>query len=130
MRQPRHRLRLAPQPLVQLLDGDGVMRARRIGEQQLQRHAAIELGIVGGVDDAHAAATEHVDDEVAADRRAAGERRRGVGVYASRLPLGIAAGDLAQHLATDGAAIEMALSLRQPLRREDSREELAQYLLG
>jgi hypothetical protein len=60
MREQRERLRLAVQP-----------RAVRLGElagtHDLERDAAIELGIVGGVDDAHAAAAELVQHDVAAE---------------------------------------------------------------
>ena len=42
--------------------------------QQLERDLAVELGVVGGVDHAHAAAAELREHDVAADHAAAGQR--------------------------------------------------------
>jgi hypothetical protein len=52
-----------------------VARALRVGRglEELQGHAALELGVVGRVDDAHAAAAEHREHHVAADGGAARE---------------------------------------------------------
>jgi hypothetical protein len=36
--------------------------------EELEGDAAVELGVVGGVDDAHAAVAEGAGDDVAADR--------------------------------------------------------------
>jgi hypothetical protein len=46
-------------------------------EDQLEGDLAVELGVVGGVDDAHGAGAEAVEEDVAADRRAADELRGG-----------------------------------------------------
>ena len=69
MRDPGHRARLALQPRPHVC-------GQRIGghEQDLERDLAIELGIVGGIDDAHAAGTEVIEDDIATQRRAASER--------------------------------------------------------
>ncbi len=69
VRQPRHRLRLAQQP-----------RARRVlltllaPLEQLERDLSIELRIVGAVDDAHRAAADAFDDQIAADTGAGVQR--------------------------------------------------------
>ena len=69
VRQLRDRLGLAHQArLAARRDRPALVRA-----QQLERDLAIELRIVGGVDDAHRAGAEALEHEVAADGRAAGE---------------------------------------------------------
>jgi hypothetical protein len=62
VREPRHRLRLAQQPQPRL----GVAVSR---PQQLDRHAAVELRVVGGVDDPHPALPERLQHHVAAEPR-------------------------------------------------------------
>jgi hypothetical protein len=76
MVEARHRLRLPHQAELSLLAERAVAGAvaPELGAQQLHRHLPVELGIVGGVDDAHAAGAEALHDEVAAHRRAAVER--------------------------------------------------------
>ena len=64
-----HRLGLAEEAL-----GGG---AADVGADQLQGAPAVELRVVGGVDDAHAAGAEALEDEVAAEGGAAGEVVRG-----------------------------------------------------
>jgi hypothetical protein len=75
MLQPRHRSRLAHE-------------ARRVAVggtvQDLDGYSSVELGIVGGVDDAHAAAAEPLEHDVAADRVAALQRRGGRGPLGRR----------------------------------------------
>jgi hypothetical protein len=61
--ETRHRLRLAQQP--------GAAVASAVVAQQLDRHLAVELGVVGGVDHAHAALAEAVEDQVAPEAGAA-----------------------------------------------------------
>jgi hypothetical protein len=70
-----HRLRLAQQPHVRLV------RSHRLGAEQLDRDLAIEVRIVRGVDDAHAAGAEHVEHDEAPDLLAAS---RGVGLLGRR----------------------------------------------
>ncbi|MBK7827693.1 MAG: hypothetical protein IPJ59_21235 [Nannocystis sp.] len=54
----------------------GAVRART---QQLERDLAVEVGVEGGVDDPHRAGAEAVEDDVAADHRAALELVAGEG---------------------------------------------------
>ena len=78
VRQARDRLRLAQQPRAR-------RARRRVGRarpcSELERDLAIELRIVGGVDLAHAAAPDEVEDDVASHADATGQRR---GVAARR----------------------------------------------
>jgi hypothetical protein len=67
MLQPRHRLRLAPQPR---------LVAHGVGAQDLDGDLAVELRIVRGVDDAHAAFAEPIEEEIAAEGGAARRARR------------------------------------------------------
>src|SRR5262249_27044676 len=72
------RLRLAKQTRMKRLTKT---RSGRVQTDHLERHLAIELRILGAVDDARGACTERPEDDVAADRRSlseppvAGERR-------------------------------------------------------
>ncbi len=50
--------------------------AEAAGRTQLERELAIELGVIGGVHDAHAAAPEAMKHEVAPDHRALSDRAR------------------------------------------------------
>ena len=68
MGEARHRLRLAQQALLPL----AVALARA---QELDGDAAIELRIVGGVDDAHAARADVIEDDVAPDVGATRQQR-------------------------------------------------------
>ena len=43
----------------------------RLGAQQLDRHAPLQLLVLGAIDDAHAAATDDVDEPKVGDARAA-----------------------------------------------------------
>jgi hypothetical protein len=76
VRQTGHRLTLADEagPACRGLSIAGIVGIR---SKELHRELAIELGIVGGVDDAHAAFADLREDDVAAERRAAGERGPG-----------------------------------------------------
>src|SRR5450631_87214 len=74
IRQPRDRLRLAQRPLATLRHRDAVAG---LDPQQLDRDLAIELRIERGVDLAHPAAPHQPQHDVAADDRAASERRGG-----------------------------------------------------
>ena len=56
-----------------------VLAAARAGVEELQRDGALELRVVGLVDDAHAALARAVDDDVAAHDRAAAQGRAPVG---------------------------------------------------
>src|SRR5207302_10176868 len=67
MSKPRDRAALAQQARAR---GDA-----ELGADQLERDLAIELRIVRGVDHAHRTAANRLEDEVAADRCAAPERR-------------------------------------------------------
>ncbi len=69
MRQPRQRLGLAHQPLLETLQG-GVRRGRR-GPQKLEAHLSIELRVVGDVDLGRGAHAHAVDDHEPPDQRAA-----------------------------------------------------------
>jgi hypothetical protein len=72
MGEARDRLGLAQQAVAA---GLGAGALRRV-VQKLERDLAIELRIVGGVDLPHAAATDQVQDHVAPDGAAAGQRGR------------------------------------------------------
>ena len=74
VRQPRDRLRLAQRPLPPLGQRDAVAG---LDPQELDRDLAIELRIVRRVDLAHPAAPDQPQHDVAADDRAASERRGG-----------------------------------------------------
>ena len=76
MRQPRQRLRLAQQALLALA-------AEEAEAQQLERDLAVELGIVGEVDHAHAALPDRRDEHVAPDAIARAQAR-----FTGRLRLG------------------------------------------
>jgi hypothetical protein len=66
--QARHRLRLAEQPRVSVTERLRALRARRgTRVQQLERDLAIQLRVVGGVHDPHAAGTERAEHDVASD---------------------------------------------------------------
>src|SRR5438270_3086459 len=83
MLQPRERLRFAEEPGL-------IVAARAVGLfalQHLDRDAAIELGIERRIDHAHAALAELVEDDVAADERAAREVLRPGGRAPAR-PIG------------------------------------------
>jgi hypothetical protein len=67
----RHRLGLAEQA------GPRFLGARDAHRQQLDRDLAVELGVVRGVDDPHAAGAEHADGDEPADRCPTGERDGG-----------------------------------------------------
>jgi hypothetical protein len=56
-------------------------RASPIGTQQLDRHLAVELGIVGGIDHAHAALSHTVEDQIPADGRTPCERAGAVSTW-------------------------------------------------
>jgi thiamine-monophosphate kinase len=71
VRQARDRLRLAQRPLPPFEQRDA---GARLDPQQLDRHLAIQLRIVRGVDLAHAAAADQPEDDVAANARATRER--------------------------------------------------------
>jgi hypothetical protein len=75
-----HRPGLAQEPHPRLLGG--------VAAQHLDRHPAVEVGIVGGVDQAHAAGAQHPLDHVAAELiagiRQSPAARRGA---AARAPL-------------------------------------------
>jgi hypothetical protein len=64
--QARHRARLLQQPLAEA-------RAVHPGDDELERDAAVKVGIVGLVHDAHATLADLVDDEVAPEHRPAGQ---------------------------------------------------------
>jgi hypothetical protein len=64
VRELRERLRLAQQAILRF--GAGAS----ISPQELERHTAIELRVVGEIDLAHAAAAELVEHEIAADSTA------------------------------------------------------------
>ncbi len=70
VREPRERLRLAEHPRALIF-----ARGAPAGLEQLDRDLAIELGVVGAVDHAHAARAEDVEHEVATDLGAAREPR-------------------------------------------------------
>jgi hypothetical protein len=74
MRELGDRLGLAEQPDPR----DGV-RGALVRPQELEGDLAIELRVVGGVDLAHAAAPDHVEDGVAADAGSALQRSQLVG---------------------------------------------------
>ena len=76
MAELRHRLRFPQQTGAR---SHPLLRSIRVGAQQLQRHLAIELRIVGGVDDPHPADTDPVDDHVPIHDRPAVEPTRGLG---------------------------------------------------
>ena len=66
------------------------------GGEELDRHAAVELGVVGGVDDAHAALAEAVEEGVAADPLGgglAGEQAGGEQVLHAALVVAVEAGE-------------------------------------
>jgi hypothetical protein len=65
------RLRLAQQALLAVVAGE-------VGAQELEGHLAIELRIVGGVDDTHATLAEPFEHHVAAEHAAALELVRGL----------------------------------------------------
>ncbi len=67
----RDRLRFRLQP------AGGLAAAAQLALHQLDRHPALELGIVRHVDDAHAALAEQLDDAEPADRCWRGEREGG-----------------------------------------------------
>ena len=71
VREPRDRLRLAQRALASLAHRDAVFDARA---QQLDGDLAIQLGIEGGVNLAHPAAPQKIQNDVAADARAPRER--------------------------------------------------------
>ena len=61
---------------IQCASGDLRVDLEVVAAEQLQRHLAIELGIVGQVDDAHAALTEQAQHHVVPDLIAATEHTR------------------------------------------------------
>ena len=70
MRQLRNRLSFANQPRARLTGGDA-----NAGAQQLDRDLTIELRIVGGEHDAHAASAQPSEHQIAADAIADGDLR-------------------------------------------------------
>ena len=83
--------------------------------QQLERDLAIELRIVGGVDHAHAAAPDDVQDHVAPDAHAAGQRGRSPRgrQQRGRATRGdVGAGGRGDELGTRGAGCEVLLRRR------------------
>jgi hypothetical protein len=92
--------RLAQEPC--LRRGAAVTRA-----QQLERHAAIELGIVGRVDDTHSSRAEPVDDDVTPYSRADGRRELFRSVVVSLRA--IVARELDEECAAVGTRLEVSL---------------------
>ena len=72
MGQARQGLRLAQQSHAARRR---LVRIRRVAAQQLQRDTAVQLGIEGGIHHAHPAAAQRLEHDVAADARAAPQRR-------------------------------------------------------
>jgi hypothetical protein len=99
MRELREQLGLAEQPLARRL---GLVGADR---DELHRDRAIELGIEGLVHDAHPAAPDHVDHDVASELRPTRER-----VLAAR--------QLREHEAALGAAVEVRVDRVVGVTRE------------
>ncbi len=75
VREPGDRLRLAQRPLPPLGQRDAVAG---LDPQELDRDLSVQLRIVGGVDLPHPAAPDQAEHDVAANRRAPDERRRGM----------------------------------------------------
>ena len=73
MGEPGQRLGLAQQPQAARLAAEAVR------PQELDRHPAVQLGVVGGVDHPHAARPDAVEHHVAAHGGAAVEPLRGAG---------------------------------------------------
>ncbi len=117
MVEPRQRLRLALYARAQL-----VGRAARAGTQDLEGDLAVQLRVVCGVDEAHAAGAKRPEHDVAADHRAARQRQR----LRRREPALAADAEGArrrgEELKTGRAAIDVLLGEHGALGRENALE--------
>ena len=73
VRQAGQRLRFSNEPLL----STGALRSGRAGLEQLDRHPAVKLRVIGGVHHAHSTLADLVEDDVAPE--AGATRQRGVG---------------------------------------------------
>ncbi len=90
--------------------------------QELHRDAAIEVRVIRGVDDTHAARTDLLEHQIAPDRAAARERQGCLGLGR------VAARELADDDATVGAAVEVRLHLFGGRRRKPALVEREQHV--
>ena len=82
VREPGDGLRLAQRPLAPFVERDAVTG---LHPQELDRDLSVQLRVVSGVDLPHPAAPDQAEHDVAPDRRAPDERRRGMfGRWAGR----------------------------------------------